>query len=272
MRLKTKILRFLFMVIVFAAAVNMAGHLSGLNLLKTVYIGPLMLLLPAGLLFLHSIWLMSLARGLLFFLTAGFTGFIFEFFGLKYHVFFGGNYVYSQQGMKLLTVPLNVVVYWAVFVYAGYCITNTFLIWLDKSRRSAFLIPLLILLDGIFVVTIDLFLDPLQVRQGSWSWTGGGSYFGIPVGNFIGWMLVAFIVTGLFRIFEYFRPHTSDAGLKPVLILPVLGYGLLYLTFMTEAYKYQMSNLAIIGSLTMLPVVLLNLFLYTRHIRVVPAV
>ena len=40
----------------------------------------------------------------------------------------------------------------------------------------------------------DLSLDPLMVASGHWVWDVKGVYFGVPLQNFWGWWLTAFIV------------------------------------------------------------------------------
>lgn len=228
--------------------------------------------IPIILLLLHSIWTLSFTRGVVFIFIASMTGFIFEYFGLKYGVLFGGEYVYADEMLKIITVPLNVILYWGVFIYTGYCISNSFLFWLGKNKPSKkekkdFLLPLLILCDSLIVVAIDLFMDPLQVRAGSWTWLDSGPYFGIPTGNFIGWFLVALVATGLFRIYEYFKPIGFDERLKSVFVIPVLGYGFLYFSFLTSAVKASMFGLSLIGSFTMLPVVVVNLYFFKKFIN-----
>lgn len=255
MKLKVKILWSLFFLTTVFSVIN-ALH-------------PLMLFIPVVLLVLHSIWTLSFFKGMMFILTACFTGFIFEFIGLKYGTFFGGSYVYSLGGVKILSVPLSVIFYWGVFIYTGYCITNSFRIWLKKEKPSkrnedVLWLLMLIIFDGLIVTAIDLFMDPLQVRAGSWTWIDGGPYFGIPVGNFIGWFWVTVVVTGLFRVYEYFRPTRWDKTIRSVFVIPVLGYGLLYFNFLIMAIGDNMISLAIVGSITMLPIVLSNLFLFVK--------
>jgi uncharacterized membrane protein len=265
MQIKVKTLWIIFFLILLTSVINILGELFNLSFLQNHFLDFLMLYLPALLLLLHSIWTLSFFRGVLFILIAFLTGFIFEFIGLKYGVVFGGNYVYAPGGIKVFAVPLNVILYWAVFIYTGYCITNSFLYWLNKEKparnnKNNLLLPFLILSDGLIVVVIDLFMDPLQVKAGSWTWPGGGHYFNIPIGNFIGWILVTIISTGLFRIFEYFNPKEIIKGLKNTFLIPVLGYGMLYISFLTSAIKIGMISLALIGSFTMFSIVLLNLF------------
>lgn len=272
MKLKAKILWIIFFLTLLASVVNIVGDLFGLSFLQIGFFNSLILFIPVVLLLFHSIWTLSFFRGIMFILIACFVGFFFEFIGLKYGTVFGGNYQYSPEGIKIFTVPLNVILYWGVFIYTGYCITNSFLYWLDKEKppknnKIGFLLPLLILFDSLIVVAIDLFMDPLQARAGSWTWLGGGPYFGIPLGNFIGWVLVTIITTGLFRMYEYFKPIVVDESLKCVFIIPVLGYGLLYLNFVASAIEIKMISLVFIGSATMLPIVLFNLFLFMKFIK-----
>jgi uncharacterized membrane protein len=106
-------------------------------------------------------------------------------------------------------------------------------------------------------------MDPIQVKMGEWIWLENGPYFGIPIGNFIGWFLVTIIVTGIFRSFEFFRPMEYKDD-KTIFIIPVIGYGVLALSFAISAIKYQIHNLAIYGILFMMPIVLFNLILFKK--------
>ena len=41
-----------------------------------------------------------------------------------------------------------------------------------------------------------MFLDPRMVREGYWSWPGGGAYEGVPVSNFAGWLMTSLAIFG----------------------------------------------------------------------------
>ena len=45
----------------------------------------------------------------------------------------------------------------------------------------------------------DLYLDPQMVRWGLWVWDVSGPYFGIPLANFAGWLLISALITALAR-------------------------------------------------------------------------
>jgi len=259
-----------FYLLVFVIGIKIMGDLAGAQLEENyAWFRILFFALPGILLIFHSILVLSPKRALLFVLLAAGTGSIMEYIGLRDGVFFGGHYVYASQ-LTLFTVPLEVILYWAVFIYVGYSIVNSFLYWL-KQKKPTFKagnyisLVLAVLLDGLVVVALDFFMDPIAVRQGNWKWLEGGSYFGIPIGNFIGWFVVVIIATGIFRSVEYFFPKKEIQYDKSVFIIPVLEYGLLAVSFCFMAIQFKIHDLAFLGSLLMLPTVILNLILYRRY-------
>ncbi len=177
---------------------------------------------------LHSGWTLSWRRAVPLLLGAASVGFFFEELGLKYETVFGGAYSYQTSGIFIGNVPLLVILYWPVFIYLAYCITNVVVRWK--------FLPLMVVADGLIAVSIDLFLDPIQVSAGSWQWLGGGWYFGIPIGNFIGWFVVTALVTGTFRSVEAFTNHRAPNPVHPLWrALPVGGYALLILSLVALA-------------------------------------
>ena len=225
-------------------------------------------LLAVALLILHASWTLGYNRGIAFILLAALTGFIFEIVGVNHGVIFGGHYVYQGiGGLAISGVPCLIPLYWSAFIYAGYNIVSSFLLWINKDKPckhgdNAILLPLLIFLDGLVVVSIDIFMEPLQVVAGNWIWLDGGYYYGIPLGNFAGWFVVAIVSTGIFRVFEYLWPHKSTSINKSVFLIPVIGYAALCLIFLFLAILIQLPELALTGSLVMFPVVIANLILF----------
>lgn len=232
------------------------------------YLKLLLLGTPVIFVILHSCITLSPVRGAFLLLLAAAVGFIAEFFGLKYGQFFGTFYTYRPQ-LTFFTVPVQVLLYWAVFIYIGYSMTNSFLLWLHIKKplaklHNGWLLMLTILIDGLLVLAIDLFMDPLEVRLGAWSWIQGGPYFGVPLGNFIGWFIVAILVSGIFRSIEYFIPIKKMKYDRSILIIPTLCYGLLACTFIGMAVQLTMYDVGIVGSICMIPPVLLNVYFYMR--------
>lgn len=259
-----KLFQFLILIIVIKVFVGFFGIQleHRYNWFNLIFLG-----IPVLLLIVHAHISLSLFRSIFFILLAAGVGTLMECIGLKYGVFFGGNYVYKPQ-LTLFTVPVSVIFYWAVFIYTGYCLTNSFLYWLKQSKpniknRGILKLIVLILLDGYFVTAIDLFMDPIAVKSGSWKWLEGGPYFGIPIGNFIGWFIVTITVVGIFRIYEYLFPAKEQKINKSIFIIPVLGYGIMAISYFFLAMNFN-QLLALIGLLFMFPQVIINLFLFKR--------
>jgi putative membrane protein len=63
-----------------------------------------------------------------------------------------------------------------------------------------------VLTTAATVVTLDLVLDPGAVSLGFWAYTGGGSYYGVPAQNFLGWILSSVVAVGLLEA----GFHTAD--------------------------------------------------------------
>lgn len=55
------------------------------------------------------------------------------------------------------------------------------------------------LLSALAFTAWDLFLDPQMVSFGFWVWEVPGGYFGIPLSNYLGWMVVSTIITLVVR-------------------------------------------------------------------------
>ncbi|MFO7634677.1 MAG: carotenoid biosynthesis protein [Caldilinea sp.] len=56
-----------------------------------------------------------------------------------------------------------------------------------------------VLVSGLAFTAWDLFLDPQMVGWGYWVWENPGLYFGIPLVNYIGWLLSSMLLTQVVR-------------------------------------------------------------------------
>jgi uncharacterized membrane protein len=270
-RHREKILWIIFLIIVAIGIADIISTFLGLSLFKPA--ARVALLLAAVLLILHATWTLTYRRGLTFILLAAAVGFVFEVVGVNYGCVFGGHYVYqSDNRLMLFGVPWTIPLYWAALIYAGYNIVSSFLFWTNREKPSkqkgdALLLPLLIFLDGLVIVVIDLIMEPLQVMARNWVWLDGGPYYGIPVGNFVGWFVVTVISTGIFRAFEYFSPQKTAGISKSALLIPVIGYGTLCLVFAFLAYMVRLPILAATGLVIVSAMVIANLILFSRWKR-----
>jgi len=151
-------------------------------------------------------------------------GLAMEILGVLYGIPFG-NYRYSEESpipMILGLVPVNIPLFWFVIAYSSASITNTIL----RPRGEALWRGLASLVDGLCATSWDLIMDPVQVNvMRAWRWTPEGRFFGVPLSNFLGWILVVWLITFTFRTIHHGEWGETD--------IPLLIY--LQLWFATTA-------------------------------------
>jgi uncharacterized membrane protein len=92
-----------------------------------------------------------------------------------------GHYAYSRSlGPQVAGVPLLAAAAWTMMAPAAWTVAG-----LLSDRRA----PRVLLASGALTAW-DVALDPRMVRDGYWSWPGGGRYEGVPATNFLGWLLI----------------------------------------------------------------------------------
>jgi putative membrane protein len=75
--------------------------------------------------------------------------------------------------------------------------------------------PARIVTGALALTAWDLFLDPQMLRLGLWEWADPGPYRGVPVSNFLGWLLVSLLVMAVIEA-AVGRADTAAAGLAAI--------------------------------------------------------
>ena len=134
--------------------------------------------------------------------AAGATGFAVELVGVATGRPFG-HYAYSSLlGPRIGGVPLLAGAAWAMLARPSWIAAG--LIDARPSRR----VPL----AAAALTAWDVFLDPRMVRDGYWTWPGGGRYEGIPASNFLGWFVTGLGVFAVYATFDPEPPSREDDG------------------------------------------------------------
>jgi uncharacterized membrane protein len=149
-------------------------------------------------------------------LMAGLLGFIVEWVGLRTGLLFG-DYRYTDVLAPLvLGVPLVMISAWLVLVaYVD-----------DLVTRIGWRGPLRIAGGALLLTAIDLIIDPLAAGPlDYWTWTNGGSYYGVPAHNFAGWFLAGGIILALVQLAPSRAGSASTlrAGLSIVLFFTIIA-------------------------------------------------
>ncbi len=111
-----------------------------------------------------------------------------EFIGSSTGIPFGKYQYTDLLQPQLAGVPLLIPLAWMMMLPPAWAIARTIL---GESRsRWGF-----VLLSALAFTTWDLFLDPQMVGWGFWVWESPGAYFGIPLSNYLGWIVVSALIS-----------------------------------------------------------------------------
>jgi putative membrane protein len=211
-------------------------------------------------------------RATAFLLLAAATGFCAEWICVQGCSLFGEAYHYPEERWKGIGsgVPLAAPVFWAVFIYGGHAIVNAFLAFAGPTgaaahrplRQTLASVPLLAAADACVVTSIDLFMDPITTLRGQWVWAEAGTYFGVPVGNFVGWFAVSFTVCAAFRAYGCFRPGPQRPCPGWVHLVPGLSYLSLAAIFTVYACSLRRYDIVLAGLSATGPISVLLLVCY----------
>ncbi|WP_076428459.1 bisanhydrobacterioruberin hydratase [Haladaptatus litoreus] len=118
-----------------------------------------------------------------------------EFVGVTTGLPYGEFHYQLELGPMLFgTVPAGLPVFFFPLVLNSYLLCLLLLGPRVNSRAARFIASLAV------VLVIDLVLDPAAVALGFWAYDGGGAYYGVPVSNYLGWMLSGTVAVGLVEL------------------------------------------------------------------------
>lgn len=168
---------------------------------------------------------------LAFFGLSAVISWAYEQVGVATGLVYGAYHYTDYLGVKLGHVPLLIPLAWFMMVYPSYVIAN---LLVERratgTRPGAAALVRLACVGAVVMTAWDLVIDPIlsgpTIR--AWVWDSGGPYFGIPIQNYLGWLLTTFTVYLLYRAVEgRIRPSPAGALSARVAALPVAAYGLM---------------------------------------------
>lgn len=134
------------------------------------------------------------AMMLRFVVTVFAVGWLFETLSIFTGIPFGRYHYTDLMAPFLGHVPIFVLPAYLVMGYASWSLATLILdgrtagLSVEGARR----VPLL---AAFLMVLWDLSMDPLRATiEGRWIWIDGGSYFGVPLSNYLGWFLITWIM------------------------------------------------------------------------------
>ena len=88
------------------------------------------------------------------------------------------NYGYGRFALMIGHVPLSIGMGWGLIIYSA----------MGTSDLLELPVPVRPMLDALLAVHIDFTMDPVANHIGMWVYAGGGPWFGVPYGNYFGWL------------------------------------------------------------------------------------
>lgn len=186
-----------------------------------------------------------------------------------------GEYVYTGstagRELYLFNIPFMDTLSFSFLLFSSYCMALAFALptvqiagtwrWsFDSVSRTSW--PVLIL-TVIFFVLSDVVIDPVALKGDRWflgnmyGYVNEGMYFGVPMTNFAGWVVVGGLSIFLFRLMEHFRYSHRPVPRELVKGEILFGVGLYYgiLAFILGiAFWIGETLLGVMGCLLYLPV------------------
>jgi putative membrane protein len=223
-------------------------------LIKTVEFRPYVFLFLAAFFLLAQALIGGKRTGLFFSLT-WLTAFVCEFSSTRTGIPFGWySYTGATVGRELYLagIPFMDSLSFTFLLYASYCLALLFLLPAreeqpaGRTARAERLLPVLVfdpairsswparLLTALFFVFIDVVIDPVALRGDRWflgkiyAYPDPGIHFGVPIANYIGWMMVGLIALSLYVSCERRLPPPPVHRDESVTLKLLGGCGLYY--------------------------------------------
>jgi uncharacterized membrane protein len=180
----------------------------------------------AGFSLAHAIDLLGWRRAVTFFSLSAAISWCFEQAGVATGLVYGAYHYSDKLGPKLGAVPIIIPLAWFMMIYCAWIVAHVLLdgtssprSWGGMAARS--------LVAAMAITSWDVVMDPGMARAGNWIWENGGSYFGVPVQNYVGWVLTTlsiYLCSGATFHMLAGQPETTRPRLY--IALPALAFSL----------------------------------------------
>jgi len=139
---------------------------------------------------------------------------------------FGHYYFTSLMGPKLLQVPIMLVLAYLGIGYCSWILGLLILGYRGKPLTGGRVIALP-LLASLILVAWDLSMDSIwSTLDRAWVWRDGGIFYGVPVSNFFGWYLTAYLFYQAFALYCRANPDQPAPTSRGYWRSPIVCYGI----------------------------------------------
>jgi len=175
---------------------------------------------------LHGSTVIGWRRILVFLGISVIVSWSFEEIGVTTGAIYGAYHYGDRLGLRLGAIPVLIPLAWFMMIYASWIVSHVLMQGTEDPSSIRGSVARAVIASAAMTAW-DTVMDPGMARSGAWVWEQGGAYFGVPLQNFVGWMvttLSVYVVTSLvFRVIPGQSPR-SPIGLYTG--LPVFAYAL----------------------------------------------
>ncbi len=161
---------------------------------------------PALFALVHGVHIYGARRMVAFTTICLGVGAFFESLSLRTGFPFGHYRFTDLMGPKPLDLPVLLVLAYLGMGYLSWVLGLAIVGSYEKPilGKKIVLLPLV----ASFVMTAwDFSMDPVWADvDHAWVWRDGGAYFGVPISNFLGWLLTAYVFYQLFALYLRNKP------------------------------------------------------------------
>lgn len=205
------------------------GEVLRVVTIATVYWG-------AAAMFLHALLAYGVRYAFTFLSTSLSFGFFIELLGVETGWPFGVYEYDPSLGPQLISVPLVVPFAWAMIAHPVLCV----------ARRIAG--NWVFLYGGFGMMAYDLFLDPLMVTAGRWTWEVTGTHVPftpeVPLSNAFGWLLSGMALIALLHLILPRDRRKQSASFSAVDIFLIWTW---FAGVISNLFFFDRSGVALLG-------------------------
>jgi uncharacterized membrane protein len=212
---------------------------------------------------LHCTALEGPRRTAIFFLISAVVSFLMEETGVRTGLIYGAYHYSNALGAKLGHVPVLIPLAWFMMIYPSWMVARAVL--KGVSVDSFFGLTATAAVAALVMTAWDVVMDPGMSAAGNWVWEHGGSYFGVPLRNYFGWLVTTFVVYWLaghlWKSNKLLTPAT-----KIFAALPVFVYAFFALRYVLSNSRFPELRLVALFAMGMPALLaLIQLFLTPRE-------
>ncbi len=183
------------------------------------------------------------ARTAVFFAASAVVSYLLEEIGVRTGAIYGVYHYSDQLGAKLGHVPFIIPLAWFMMIYPSWTVAKNLV--RDINTRTPVGITALAAVAALVMTAWDLVMDPGMAAAGNWTWEEGGAYFGVPLHNYVGWLLTTFsvymIAGGLWK-----KTAAPERVTSPVFrTLPIIVYACFALRYVTAGDRPALQIIAL---------------------------